>query len=344
MAEIKIVHGAPLSGKSTYVKKHFSDGDLRYDYDEMKQCIGLTGTHEEGGEGLRDMLLSLRAAYLNAAHTNAAGTAWLICTRPSDFIKELAGDEAEYIHMDVTREECYKRLENDDTRPDKDLMRKLIDKYFDEEEQENRSMPIKDDREYRNLGTFIKRDDDADEPARIVEGYAATYDRYALFEEDGVTYYEQIAPDAFKNADLTDVVFLRDHTGRAFARTKNGSVEVRPDEKGLYTRTDLSLTEAAREMYDEIATGLYTQMSWSFVVDKEHYEKETRTRVIDAVRKIYDISAVIFPANPYTDIGISARSLFNGAIEQEKAERLEQALTEEKERLLQRIKRLRGEE
>jgi hypothetical protein len=40
------------------------------------------------------------------------------------------------------------------------------------------------------------------------------------------------------------------------------------------------------------------------------------------VSKVYDISAVAFPANPATDIGIAYRSLFDGVIEKREAERL----------------------
>lgn len=76
-------------------------------------------------------------------------------------------------------------------------------------------------------------------------------------------------------------------------------------------------------MYEDIATGNYSQMSFSFVVDSDHYDRTTRTRVIDRIKKLYDISAVSFPANPGTEIGLSFRDRVNGEIEAEKAERLE---------------------
>lgn len=178
-------------------------------------------------------------------------------------------------------------------------------------------MPIRNDREYRFVGEFTADPDDYK-----VEGYASTFEPYALLEQDGVTYYERIDPHAFDGADMTDVVFLRDHTGRVLARTKNKSIELSIDDHGLHQRTDLSLTGASREMYEDIKAGNYTQMSFSFTVAEEHYDKSTRTRVIDRIKKLYDISAVSFPANPGTEIGISMRSLFDGAIKEEQAERL----------------------
>lgn len=184
-------------------------------------------------------------------------------------------------------------------------------------------MAIRDNREYRNLGTF---EHNAEDSEFIVRGYASTFEPYLMYEEDGVQYVERIAPTAFDDADLSDVVFLRDHTGRVLARTKNGALNLSTDTHGLFSETNLGLTTASKEMYEDIRTGNYSQMSFSFVVAKggQHFEEEARkvTRVIDRISKVYDVSAVSFPQNPGTDIGVSYRDLFNGVIERREAERL----------------------
>jgi HK97 family phage prohead protease len=186
-------------------------------------------------------------------------------------------------------------------------------------------MPIRNDREYRNVGSFEKRDEN-EEKNYFVTGYASTFEPYLLFEDMGVKFYERIEPTAFDGADMSDVVFLRDHEGQVLARTKNGLIELSTDAHGLFTRTNLGATEAAREMFEEIDVGNYSQMSFSFVVEPETdvYEEkgDTVTRIITRVRKLYDISAVAFPANPGTDIGVSFRSKFDGVIERRTAERL----------------------
>lgn len=187
--------------------------------------------------------------------------------------------------------------------------------------KEGKIMPIKSDREYRNLGSF-----ELEEGNEMVTGYATTFDTYLLWKEDEIELYERIARDAFEDADMSDVVFLRDHTGPVLARTKNGSVRLSVTDRGLFTSNDLSLTEAARAMREDIRVGNYTQMSFSFVIERDHIDwlDETRAvRVIDKVRKLYDVSAVAFPANPYTEIGVSARAILDGAIEERTAERLE---------------------
>lgn len=118
-------------------------------------------------------------------------------------------------------------------------------------------MAIKNDREYRNLGSL-----QVDESNEVV-GYASTFDTYMLYEENGVKLYERIDQKAFDDADMSDVVFLRDHAGRVLARTKNGSVQLWTDEHGLASKTNLGLTGAAKEMLEDISVGNYTQMSFS---------------------------------------------------------------------------------
>ena len=183
-------------------------------------------------------------------------------------------------------------------------------------------------REYRNMAYEIRQD--GDQPSFLVEGYASTFEPYKLLEIDGEGYYERIMPDAFDNADMSDVVYRIDHEGKVYARSSNGTVSLRPDEHGLFQQTDLSRTKAGREHFEEVAAGNYPQMSFAFTVAEDHYDADTRTRIIDRVGKVFDISAVSFPANPGTELHV--RDYFNGAIEAEKAAEAERLAAEEAER------------
>lgn len=167
-----------------------------------------------------------------------------------------------------------------------------------------------------------------------VEGYATTFeDPYALWEYDGVQYKEVIDRHALDGADLSDVIMQYDHGGRVFARTgKSNTLLIEPQEHGLFMAADLSKTEQARSMHEDIAAGLVTKMSWAFTVQEDSYDRDTHNRRILKIKKVYDVSAVSFPANPSTDI--SARSWLDGVIEAEKAERLAaQAAERRKQRL-----------
>lgn len=183
-------------------------------------------------------------------------------------------------------------------------------------------------REYRNM-TFEVREDGA-EPSFLVEGYASTFEPYKLMEIDGLDYNERIDEHAFDDTDMTDVVYRIDHEGKVFARSSAGTITLDIDEHGLHQVTDLSKTKAGREHFEEIRAGLYPQMSFAFTVAEDHYDDETRTRVVDKVAKIYDISSVAFPANDTTELHI--RDYFNGVIEAEKIAKAERQKAEEERR------------
>lgn len=187
---------------------------------------------------------------------------------------------------------------------------------------------MKNEREYRNM-TFEVRED-GDQPSFLVEGYASTFEPYKLIEIDGVDYNEKIQPTAFDEADMSDVVYRIDHEGKVYARSSAGTVMLDIDEHGLHQVTDLSRTKAAREHYEDIVAGNYPQMSFAFTVAEDHFDADTRTRIIDRIAKVFDISAVSFPANPTTELHV--RDYFNGAIEAVKAAEAERLKAEEARR------------
>ena len=191
------------------------------------------------------------------------------------------------------------------------------------------------EREYRSMELRIAEREDGAEPSFFVEGYASTFEPYVLMRVDDIDYSERIEPHAFDDADMSDVVFRVDHQGPVYARTSAGTVEVWTDEHGLAQRTNLGKTQRARDLYADIEAGNYPKMSFAFSVAEDHYDKATHTRIIDRVAKVFDVSPVVFPANPTTELSVSTRDYFNGVIEAEKAERLER---EERERQKQKIR------
>ena len=178
-------------------------------------------------------------------------------------------------------------------------------------------MPIKSNREYRSAVAMTP----TEENSYIVEGYASTFKPYVLYSYDGIDYWEKIDRHAFDDADMRDVIMQYDHEGRVYARQSNGTLEISIDDHGLKIRADLSKTEGSRELYEEIKAGLIKEMSFAFTIFEDAYDRDTHTRTILKIKKVYDVSAVSIPANPDTDI--SARSYFEGVIEAEKQELLE---------------------
>lgn len=159
-----------------------------------------------------------------------------------------------------------------------------------------------------------------------VEGFATTFGvPYVLYEYEGMQFFEVVDRNALDGADLSDVIMQYDHSGMVYARNKMAkskppSLLIEPQESGLFIAANLGLTEEARKLYSTINEGLIYKMSWAFRVAEDAYNNETRTRTILKIKKVYDVSAVSYPANADTDI--SARSYFDGVIEAEKREAL----------------------
>ncbi len=189
---------------------------------------------------------------------------------------------------------------------------------------------INNGREYRNIKNISIRDSSGEDESFIVEGYATTFDeQYLLYDWGDYRVFEQIDPHAFDECDMSDVIMQYNHEGRVFARTKNDTLQLKVDKKGLFCTGHLGGTELGRQLYSEIKGGYTDKMSFGFVVgeDKREITEDhdsnivTVVRTITRINKLYDVSAVSIPANDATSI--SARAYYDGLIEELQAERLE---------------------
>ena len=202
--------------------------------------------------------------------------------------------------------------------------------------KEKMEQKMNNGREYRTMQLRVKQDE---EKKCIVEGYATTFDEpYTLYDGRNYKVVEVIDPNAFDECDMSDVIFQYNHEGRVYARTRNKTLDLQTDSKGLKVIADLGTTESSKQLYEEIKAGLTDRMSFGFVVgeDERTYvddydnDLEICTRRITKISKLYDVSAVSIPANDMTSI--SARRFSDGVIAEIKAERLE------RERLKLKIK------
>lgn len=187
-------------------------------------------------------------------------------------------------------------------------------------------MPIKDNREYRSME--LRSAEQGEEKNYVVEGYATTFDSpYELYKDGKYIVMEQVDRNAFAEAYTDDVIFQYDHSGMVYARTRNETLKLDMDEHGLKVTADLGSTEASRGVWDAIDKGLIDRMSFAFTVTEDEYQENEQTngdiiilRTIKKIGRLYDVSAVSFPANEQTSI--SARSKFDGVIKELEAERL----------------------
>lgn len=200
-------------------------------------------------------------------------------------------------------------------------------------------------REYRALTMNAINDDEF-----IVEGYATTFEEpyhlYSYEDENGkeVEVKEMVDKNAFANCDMTDVIFQYDHEGRVYARLSNNTMGLETDEHGLKTRAYLGGTQIGRNLYEEIKGGYTNKMSFGFIVNKAKMVRNSEggyTRIIQEIKKLFDVSAVSYPQNEFTEI--SARKHCEGEIAMYETERLEAEKREhQKEELMNRLRGLRN--
>lgn len=150
----------------------------------------------------------------------------------------------------------------------------------------------------------LRAAEDSSEDNMILEGYAANFDTVT----DLGFFQERIAKGAFDNVLEDDVRYLLNHDGMPLARTTNGTLELRVDENGLYTRAIISDTQLGRDTYKAVKRGDISQMSFAFVIDEQQVDTERNLRTVTKVKRLYDVSAVTYPAYPTTTL--QARSAF----------------------------------
>ena len=198
----------------------------------------------------------------------------------------------------------------------------------------NEKTKFKEQAQSRALTLFSSEHAQCIESDHYVDGYAALYEPYVLYYDwDNNPVYERFEPGCFDECDMSDNIMQYDHEGKVLARNSNGSLVVEADSTGLFFAADLSRTEAARNLYDEVKAGMVTKMSWRFRCGNYYFDKDSRTIVHLTVKKIYDVSAVSIPANDDTEI--NARAWADGEIAQ--VARREAEIDERRRRLRLKI-------
>ena len=173
-----------------------------------------------------------------------------------------------------------------------------------------------------------KADNEESEEMRI-EGYAAVFNSPETYG-----YTELIAPTAFDDTDMKDVVLRYNHNDNfmVLARTRNKSLKLTVDEKGLFIDAVLQddITEH-KDIFNAIKSCLIDKQSFAFTVESEEYNYETDTRTITKIGKLFDVSVVDFPFYNDTDVSV-ARAANNDEFLKRRKELREKYEKEENER------------
>ena len=172
-------------------------------------------------------------------------------------------------------------------------------------------------------------------------------------------YEERIDHQALAGADLKDVRFLVGHNtsmiplARSRNNNENSTMQMTVTDRGMEIRVDLDTENnpEARALYSAVKRGDMSGMSFMFVVDKDSWEEvdsDYPKRTIMSIRKVFEVSAVAFPAYEGTDIQAasdgqtldSVRASLESAREQLREERAREADQERRTALIERLNNL----
>ena len=139
-----------------------------------------------------------------------------------------------------------------------------------------------------------------------IEGYAVVFNSPETYD-----YTEIIDEHALDETDMSDVVLRYNHNDSfmVLARTRNKSLDLKVDEKGLLIDATLQddITDH-KNIYNAIKSGLIDKQSFAFVVEEDEYDYDTDTRTIKKIGKLFDVSVVDQPFYNSTDISIKSEN------------------------------------
>ena len=165
-------------------------------------------------------------------------------------------------------------------------------------------------------------------------------------------YDEVISRGALDKTDLKDVRFLVNHNtdmiplARSRNNNANSTMQMEVSDDGMSIRVDLDVENnaEARSLYSAVERGDLDGMSFMFAVDADTWEgldTDHPTRTITAFNKVFEVSAVTFPA--YEQTSIQARGLSDAldsakdSLENAKAERRAVEVQKQKIRILMEV-------
>lgn len=291
---IHVVIGPPCSGKSTYVQEHRKKGDIVVDFDRLCQALGSDEKHS-APDNIKQVAFTGRGAIILDICKNDR-EAWIIHTNPTEKQLEMyekAG--AEFIEMDTDLETCLERCEADNRPPG---TAEIIKQYF--EALKGASFNFK-----RRLNMNKKKKTfELKAENGVISGYAATWIR----EPD--SYGDVIAPGAFKEClealkkEGKVLPLLWNHDSYDIDCYIGTVMNLEEDDHGLKFDASFDDTKEAQRARELAATGRVVKFSFAYEVLDQATIKLEDGREANELRKlnIFEVSLVMYPANPDTSI------------------------------------------
>lgn len=189
---------------------------------------------------------------------------------------------------------------------------------------------------------FEVRAEQNDEHGHFLSGQPIVFD-----ERTDLGWHDEIIErGALNDTDLRDVRFLINHNtdmiplARSRNNNENSTMQMSVNDSGMNIRVDLDTENNAesKALYSAVERGDISGMSFMFTVDEDSWDdldSEHPTRKIRSIGRVFEVSAVTFPA--YEATSITARGLsdaLDGAKESLESARAEKAAVERKKEII----------
>ena len=170
------------------------------------------------------------------------------------------------------------------------------------------------EREFRYVSTpevVIEKREDGTE-VRLVKGTAVKFNE--LSRNLG-WFREKFEPGAFDDVLQNDVVALFNHNiDKVLARTISKTLTLTQDGTGLHYHFEAPDNTAGNDLIVSMRRGDIQHSSFSFTVQDEKWEEDEEhgeVRTVLKVKRLYDVSPVVFPAYPQSVSELAKRSYDN---------------------------------
>lgn len=187
-------------------------------------------------------------------------------------------------------------------------------------EPEGRSVEVDHEFEYRRRkagdlrGAMEHREFTATEmESRTLDDGTIRMSGYASLTEQPYEvgpFTETIRRGAFRRtlSESPDTVLLLNHEGAPLARTKNGSLVLSEDARGLQWTADLDPEDPdSRALARRVESGLLDQCSFAFLCTDDEWSDDYKQRTVKSLSiNRGDVSVVTHGANPATTVGLRA--------------------------------------
>ncbi|MCF1631424.1 phage major capsid protein [Tetragenococcus koreensis] len=154
------------------------------------------------------------------------------------------------------------------------------------------------------------KDEESEEETKTISGYALKFDEPS---KDLGGFVEVITPEALKDVDFSNCFLLYDHDySKPLASVKNDTLKIEVDDVGLHFEATLNDTTYAKDVYENVSTGVVDSMSFGFELGIDSFDEDEEsgevTRSIKNIKNIPEVSVVTMPAYDSPNVQVNKRS------------------------------------